>query len=73
MFGNTHSPEVLAKMRKQIFVYDADTKNLIKVYPGTVIAKKDLKMGSDTLKRCCKTHEIFKGMIFSFTELSFDN
>jgi len=73
MFGQTHSPEVLAKLRKQICVYDADTKKLIKVYPGTVIAKKDLKMGTDTLKRCCKTHEIYKGMIFSLTELSFDN
>ena len=42
MFGKKHSVETLAKMRKQVFVYDATTKELIKVYSGIVEAKTDL-------------------------------
>lgn len=71
MFGKTHSSETLAKIRKRIYVYDATTKELIKVYSGTVEAKKDLKIGYDTLNRCCKTQEPYKGMILSKDELSF--
>ena len=44
-------------MKKKIYVYDAATKELIKIYYGTVEAKTDLKMGYDTLQRCCKTNE----------------
>jgi len=65
MSGKTHSPETLAKIKKRIYVYDAVTKELIKVFSGTVEAKKDLKIGYDTLKRCSQTHESYKGMIFS--------
>lgn len=74
MYGKTHSPETLAKIKKRIYVYDAVTKELIKVFSSgaTVEAKKDLKIGYDTLKRCSQTHESYKGMIFSKEELSFD-
>lgn len=70
MYGEKHSPEDLVKMREKIYVYDAVTKKLIKVYSGTVEAKKDLRMGYDTLKRCCNTQETYKGMILSLKELS---
>jgi group I intron endonuclease len=70
MYGKKHSPEDLVKMREKIYVYDAVTKKLIKVYSGTVEAKKDLRMGYDTLKRCCNTQETHKGMILSLKELS---
>ena len=61
--------ETLAKIRKQVFVYDATTKDLIKVYSGVVEAKTDLKIGYDTLKNYCKSHKPYKGMILSMVLL----
>jgi len=72
MYGKKHSQETLAKIKKRIYVYDAVTKELIKIYSGTVEAKKDLRIGYDTLKRCSQTHAYYKGMIFSKEVLSFD-
>ena len=71
MFGKPKSPETLDKIRKKVFVYDADTKKLIKIYPGTVMAKKDLKMGYDTLRTLCGNQRAYKGKIFAFTLLNF--
>lgn len=60
MFGKTHKLETIAKLSKNIYVYDAQTKELIKKYEGIVKAKKDLKMGYDTLKKYCKSNQVFK-------------
>ena len=56
-------------MSKKVYVYDANTKELIYVFIGVVNAKKQLKMGYDTLKRYCQTHEVFKDNIFSYNKL----
>lgn len=69
MFGKKHSVQTLAKISKQVFVYDVTTKELIKVYSGVVEAKTDLKIGYDTLKKYCESHKPYKGMIFSMVLL----
>jgi hypothetical protein len=71
MYGKSHRPETLAKLSKKVYVYDAkdSEKTLIRVYNGTVEAKKDLHMGYETLKKCCETKRIFKGKIYSYYPL----
>lgn len=66
MFGKTHSSETLAKLRNKVYVYDAKTKELIKEYESIVMAKQDLHMGFDTLKKYCNTNKVYKGKIFSY-------
>lgn len=70
MWGKNHSEETLNKIRKNVYVYDAISKELIKKYDSTVIAKKDLKMGYDTLKKYLNSDKSFKGIIFSSIPLN---
>jgi len=72
MFGKTKSLETLAKLRTKVYVYEVQEtgeKTLIKIYDGIVEAKKDLKMGYDTLKKCCETNKIYKSKMFSYVPL----
>lgn len=48
MFGKKHSPETLAKMRKIVYVYDANTKLLLNEFPGVKIASNSLSMSRNT-------------------------
>jgi group I intron endonuclease len=70
MWGKTHSEVTLGKMRKSVYVYDALTMELIKEYKSTLLAKTDLKMGYDTLKKYLDTNKPFKGKIFSSIPLN---
>lgn len=73
MWGKTHSEDTLNKMRKGVYVYDALTMELIKEYKSTLFAKKDLRMGYDTLKKYLDTNKPFKGKIFSSIPLDSDD
>lgn len=71
MYGKTHNAKTLEKLRKKVYVYNSDTKQLEKVYEGIVIASKDLKISYVTLKKYCKSNEIYKNKIFSLDPLNF--
>jgi group I intron endonuclease len=71
MYGKTHSIKTLEKLRKKVYVYNTDTKQLEKVYEGIVIASKDLKIGYKTLKKYCESNKIYKNKIFSLNPLNF--
>lgn len=73
MWGKNHSEETLNKMRKNVYVYDTITKELIKKYDSSVEAKKNLKMGYDTLKKYLNSNKPFKGKIFSSIPLDKDD
>jgi len=64
MFGKTHSPQTLSKIRKAVWVYDSTEKSLIKKYEGTVQLKKDMKMGYDTIKKYLDSNKSYKGKLF---------
>lgn len=68
-FGKKKSEETLAKLRKKVYVYDCDSKQLIKEYKGVVQAKNDLKIGFDTLTKYCNNKLPFNNLIFSFEPL----
>jgi hypothetical protein len=46
-------------------VYDSKNLNLLNYYSGTVLTRKELKIGFNTLSRHLKSKEPFKGKIFS--------
>jgi group I intron endonuclease len=71
MYGKTHSLKTLEKLRKKVYVYNPDTKELEKVYEGIVIASKNLKISYETLQKYCKSNKIYKNKIFSFNPLDF--
>jgi group I intron endonuclease len=73
MWGKIHSEETLNKMRKSVYVYDAISKELIKKYDSSIMVKKDLKMGYDTLKKYLNSGKSFKGKIFSSIPLNKDD
>jgi group I intron endonuclease len=73
MWRKTHSEETLNKMRKNVYVYDAISKELIKKYDSSVMVKKDFKMGYDTLKKYINSDKPFKGKIFSSIPLNRDD
>jgi hypothetical protein len=60
-------------MRKNVYVYDATSKELIKKYDSSIMVKKDLKMGYDTLKKYLNSDKSFKGNIFSSIPLNKDD
>ena len=60
MFGKTHSEVTLNKLRKKLYVYDAETMLLIKEYNGIVKAKKSLRIGYDTLLKYAKNKKYLK-------------
>lgn len=69
MYGKTRTTETLEKLRKEVYVYDANTKELIKKYDSITIAKNDLHIGYDTLRKYCNTNKVYKNMIFSYEPL----
>jgi len=69
MFGKSHSEETLTKLRKKVYVYDVETKELIHRFESITEAKKELKMGYDTLEKYCKSNKVFKNKIFSYNPL----
>jgi group I intron endonuclease len=71
MYGKTHNVETLEKLRKKVYVYNSDTKQLEKVYKGIVIASKDLKISYETLKKYSRSNKVYKNKIFSFYSLYF--
>lgn len=68
MFGTKKSQVTINKLQKFIYVYDTETKNLIKVLP-TVECIKHFKMGKDTLYKYLNTNTPYKGKIFSHVQL----
>lgn len=53
MFGVVKSSITLAKLRKLVYVYDYESRNLIGKY-STVDCSKEFKMGKDTLSKYLK-------------------
>ena len=64
MFGKKHTPQTLAKLKKPVWVYDNSSKELIKMYDGSMQLKKEMKMGYDTLKKYLDSNKSFKGKLF---------
>jgi len=69
MYGKPKSPETLAKLSKKVYVYDGDTKELIKCYDSYKITVKDLHIGFETIIKYLDTHKIYKGKLFYSNEL----
>lgn len=69
MFGKKHSLETLAKMRKRVYVYDANSLLLIKEFPGMKIASKSLSMSKNTILKHIRSKTKYKDMIFSYTSI----
>ena len=65
MWGVEKAEETLAKTRKKVFVFDAETKKLIQEFKGTVECKKTLKMSTDTLYKYIESGKPYKGKILS--------
>ena len=64
MYGKNHSIDTLEKLRKKVYVYNSNTKELEKVYKGIVVASKDLKISYETLKKYCESNKVYKNKIF---------
>jgi group I intron endonuclease len=60
MYGKIKSPETIKKLSKPIYIYDMNTKELIKSYSGVIQAKKNLKIGTDTLKKYILSGKYYK-------------
>jgi group I intron endonuclease len=71
MYGKSKSAETLKKIRKCIYVYDENSKQLIHIYESFMEAIKDLKIGKDTLRKYALSNKPFKGKIFSYNKLNF--
>lgn len=68
MFGIEKSPATIVKLKKLVYVYEAETRKLIGVF-STVECSKHFKMGKDTLTKYLKSNSPFKGKIFSRVQL----
>ena len=67
MYGKKKDPETIKKLSKPVYQYDAATKELIMTYSGFVLAKNNLRMGSDTLKNYINTGKVYNDRyLFSF-------
>jgi len=71
MYSKNHSIDTLEKLRKKVYVYNSNTKELEKVYKGIVVASKDLKISYETLKKYCESNKVYKNKIFSLNPLDF--
>jgi len=71
MWGKTHSEETRKKLSTPIYVFDCTTKNLIAEFSGIVVAKKEMRIGYDTLKKYLKSGMPYKGQIFSYSQNPF--
>ena len=68
MYGVIKSEATIAKLQKLIYVYEAETKNLINVLP-TVECIKQFKIGKATIYKYLNTNISYKGKIFSDVKL----
>ena len=68
MFGIKKSPATIAKLQKLVYVYEAESLNLIGIF-STVECIKHFKMGNDTLTKYLNSKLPFKGKIFSRVQL----
>ena len=69
MFGKPKSPETLAKFSKKVYVYEGNTKELIKCYDSYKTAVKDLRVSHETIKKYLHTHKVYKGKLYYSNEL----
>ena len=51
MYGKPKNEETLKKLRKKIYVYHGNSKNLIKCYHSIGFAVKDLRIAAETIKK----------------------
>jgi group I intron endonuclease len=68
MFGKPKSAETLAKMSIKVYLYNAETKKLIRLYDSINIAVKDLKIASETIRKYLDTDKVYKNFLF-YSEL----
>ena len=68
MFGIKKSPATIAKLQKLVYVYEAESLNLIGIF-STLECIKHFKMGNDTLTKYLNSKLPFKGKIFSRVQL----
>jgi len=64
MFGKPKSPETLAKLSKKVYVYDSNTKELIKCYDSYKSAVKNLSVSYETIKKYLDTAIAYKNKLF---------
>lgn len=68
MFGKTKSAETLAKISIKVYLYNAETKKLIRPYDSINPAVKDLKFASETIRKYLNTGKVYKNFLF-YSEL----
>lgn len=51
-----------------MYVYQADTKNLIGKY-STIECKKEFKIGYNTIKKYIENKKAYKGILSSYNEI----
>ena len=68
MFGIKKYPATISKLQKLVYVYDAESLNLIGIF-STLECIKHFKMGNDTLTKYLNSKLPFKGKIFSRVQL----
>lgn len=67
-FGVIKSKETITKLTKLVYVYQADTKNLIGKY-STIECKKEFKIGYNTIKKYIENKKAYKGILSSYNEI----
>lgn len=64
MFGKTKNEETLTKLRKKVYVYDEETKELLIYYSSMKLAVKDLHIANETINKYIDTNKSYKGKFF---------
>lgn len=67
VYGTTWSQDKREFFSHRIYVFSAETKELLTSYLGLKVAKKDLHMGHDTLKKYIASGKPYKGRIYSYS------
>jgi hypothetical protein len=67
-YGVVKSLETIAKLTKLVYVYDANTSELLGTY-STVNCAKQFNMGKNTLTKYLASGKPFKGLIFRRTKM----
>lgn len=68
-YGKKKSLETILKLRKTIYVYNAETMESLGEF-GTTECYRHFKMGSDTIVKYAKSNKPFKGKVFSYIKLT---
>lgn len=58
------SPKTLAKISIKVYLYNPETKKLIRSYNSMSIAVKDLNIASETIKKYLNTGKVYKNFLF---------